>query len=419
MSSRLRNCMVVAAVLVLAALLVVLGSFAGLGTSAEAAGEEAAAPIHVLAPFDMAAHRRLLVEIADEYAASPGGVPVEVQFIPQDLYKKEICMRMDQGGLADIIICENVAMPALIGMGIFSDITDYVREDQKQDHYYSIFWHNTLSDGRYYGLPFTCDPYVLYYNRTLFDRNGVKVPKTWDELREAAQEVGDLATYGLGLAPRQPEEVSALFLQLLASTGGSLRDLNGADGIRAFQLLDDLRAEKAVSRDTINWNQLDLAEAFMDGQVAMMVAPVSYSGLMAGRSLNFEVEASDLPIDKREAHLFHGKNIGVTATADQERAMAFLRYLAQPEMTRRVADGTDTIPVRADVPYSPEGRLIALDAEFVEKQVYYGMTKGSFQSWFDISGAISDGVHAMLSGTADPVEEVANTTQDRVRVAIL
>ena len=104
MSSRLRNCMVVAAVLVLAELLVVLGSFAGLGTSAEAAGEEAAAPIHVLAPFDMAAHRRLLVEIADEYAASPGGVPVEVQFIPQDLYKKEICMRMDKGGLADIII---------------------------------------------------------------------------------------------------------------------------------------------------------------------------------------------------------------------------------------------------------------------------------------------------------------------------
>ena len=43
-----------------------------------------------------------------------------------------------------------------------------------------------------YGLPFRNDYYVLYYNKTLFDKAGVEYPKhdmTWDEYRELAKKM--------------------------------------------------------------------------------------------------------------------------------------------------------------------------------------------------------------------------------------
>ncbi|MEY8458423.1 extracellular solute-binding protein [Lactococcus ileimucosae] len=44
-------------------------------------------------------------------------------------------------------------------------------------------------DGKQYGIPFNKSTEVLYYNKTLLDEYGIKVPTTKDELKEAAQKV--------------------------------------------------------------------------------------------------------------------------------------------------------------------------------------------------------------------------------------
>lgn len=413
MSRKVRVCL-----LILCALTITVLGEAGARTyrpDAPPDGEsETPSAIRVLAPFESIHHRLLFDDIAREYTRREGTL-VEVAYLPQNLYQKEIGIQMDDNQLADVIICENVMMPALIGMGAFRDITPQVGEARRQDQYYAILWQNTMSDGCYYGLPLTCDPFVLFYNRLLLAERNIDVPKTLDELQEAAFRVQGLGNAGLGIAVRQNEETAALFMQLLYSTGATIRDINGEDGTRFFSLLGSMVNRRTLTRESLNWSQQDLTAAFGEGQVAMMIAQISNRGLLQGRNWDNDLGVAELPVDKKEVFLVHGRNVGISAAADLSVTLPFLEYLSSPEITARIATGMDTIPVRVDVAYPADGPL---DAEFVEKQLHSSSSKGSFESWFDISTAVADGVRGLVGQMDAPEGEIAETMQDRVRVAI-
>ena len=43
--------------------------------------------------------------------------------------------------------------------------------------------------GKLVGLPQDSGPMAMFYNKTLFDKYGIAVPKTWDEYVAAAQKL--------------------------------------------------------------------------------------------------------------------------------------------------------------------------------------------------------------------------------------
>lgn len=121
--------------------------------------------IRILAPDEGSVHKQALEETAQNYSRIRGNKQVEIQFISQENYQKEICMRTDEGTNTDLIICENTMMPSLIDMGILEDLTSYVEGNVKL-RYQQNLWTNAISDGKYYGVPFTNDPYVLFTIKT-------------------------------------------------------------------------------------------------------------------------------------------------------------------------------------------------------------------------------------------------------------
>ncbi|MBQ9911051.1 MAG: extracellular solute-binding protein [Lachnospiraceae bacterium] len=46
-----------------------------------------------------------------------------------------------------------------------------------------------FGDGLMYTMPFSKSTEVMYYNKTFFDKNGLKVPATWDEMYEVAKKI--------------------------------------------------------------------------------------------------------------------------------------------------------------------------------------------------------------------------------------
>ncbi len=46
-----------------------------------------------------------------------------------------------------------------------------------------------FGDGKMYTLPMSKSTEVLYYNKTFFDANNIKVPTTWDEMEQVCQEI--------------------------------------------------------------------------------------------------------------------------------------------------------------------------------------------------------------------------------------
>ena len=50
-------------------------------------------------------------------------------------------------------------------------------------------WNSVQSGGQVYGLPMDSGPMALYYNKQVFDKYGIAVPKTWTEYLDAARKL--------------------------------------------------------------------------------------------------------------------------------------------------------------------------------------------------------------------------------------
>jgi multiple sugar transport system substrate-binding protein len=375
--------------------------------------------LRILAPYETTACSKMLLDLANQYSQNENNPKVEIDFISKNDFKKEICMNLDQRQLADLIICDNSIMPALINLNVLKDLSDYIRDTLKVPQYSLGQWNNTRSDGKYYGIPFTCDPYVLLWNKDLFAQNNVSVPENWDDLKATARKIQKVGIYGIGIGAKQPEEITALFLQMLYSTGGSIREINGEGGMKVYELFYYLKTNKLLPVKCINWNQLDLTNKFIDGEVAMMINNLSSLSVIKTSNIDFSVGVAAVPFDKKENYMFHGKNIGISINADYDASIQFLEFITQKSIVSQIADATESIPVQVDVEYNFEDDSYAISKEFILKQKSQGIAKSSLNSWFDISTAISDGIYQLISETNPSIGNIADITQDKVRIAII
>ena len=66
-------------------------------------------------------------------------------------------------------------------------------EEQKADFIEGYYAEGTaFGDGLMYTMPFSKSTEVLYYNKTFFEKNNLKVPTTWDELYEVCKKIKEI-----------------------------------------------------------------------------------------------------------------------------------------------------------------------------------------------------------------------------------
>ena len=63
-------------------------------------------------------------------------------------------------------------------------------DDQKNDFIKGYYDEGAqFGDGKMYTLPLSKSTEVLYYNKTFFEKNGLKVPTTWDEMEKVCEQI--------------------------------------------------------------------------------------------------------------------------------------------------------------------------------------------------------------------------------------
>lgn len=404
-------------------ILIIISIFLVLLVAYRGGGEEVKKVEHkedltIIACYEPGPKRKTLNEIIESYKTQHPHVKVQVEYLSPNTYRKELAIRMEQGKLSDIIICENVIVPALIDMGILQDIDTYIEEKEIFNHYTMGLWGNARSDGKLYSIPLSYDPYVMYYNKDHLKTKGQDVPKDWSSLLEVCETISNrtFGTHAIGVALRQTEEATNIFIQLLASTGGSIRSLNDENGIKVFRLFEELSKKQWISKECINWNEIDLIEVFINGEVSMMFNRLSALKTLQEREIGFNFGVSIIPYDKKEAYLYHGENMAITVQADYEEAIKFIDYLVQDKVTKKFAQETGTISINIDdeTLNESEGTL----KELIQNHIKQGISKGSFNLWFNISDAISQGIRNVLKNEKQ-VQEIADEVQDKVSVAII
>lgn len=374
--------------------------------------------IYVLSAYETKLHQQILNEVAENYSSRSGCAKVIMEFIPKENFKKEICLRMDNGKTADLIICDNGMMPALIDMGVFADISEYVEESCQDSMNFQKLWNTTMDDGKYYGIPFTCDPYVLFYNRDVFQKNGLSVPENWDGLLDTCGALQDSVGDKFGFAAKRPEEIYAFYRSLLYACGGSLNTMDQEGGIKAVSILEELKRSRYIGKQTINLTEADVARSFAEGKVLMMANRLSASTILRSSRMEFSAGIVPLPSDVRESLMLSGENIGVTGYADRE-AYRFLTYLYENDIQERICNAMDTLPVKAAVPY--QSKRIGPDegTEFLNRYINGGWYAKTNNSWFEIAQQVSESLYNLMEVRGTSPEDTARELQNAVKLIII
>ncbi|WP_441842473.1 ABC transporter substrate-binding protein [Microbacterium gubbeenense] len=262
----------VAASAVTAGIIVVAGCS---GTPAE---DEGAGTLSVL----IAAPQEGAGKILEEEFEKAHDVEVEVEVVPYDQIQSKVTLDVQSGTSAyDVIQYWYPTVGALAQAGALADITDWVADDgdiDQADFIDAVYQPYTQYDGKTYGLPIDGDTHVLFYNKEIFERNGVEPPATWDEYVDVARtitenESGD-GVYGTALlGSKSAFNIGSSFFNRLATMSSdpidsAMPQLDSDVAVEAAQAMLDVSEYALPSPLEIGFEQA--LPQFLAGKVGMM-----------------------------------------------------------------------------------------------------------------------------------------------------
>lgn len=256
--------------------------------------------------------------------------------------------------------------------GVLLGLNDLIEQEQFDT---SVYPESLLTPLRYegelYALPQEVSPFVIYYNKEMFEAANVPLPTddwTIDEFYAAAEALTDPAEKVYGY--RHPGAWADQVLGWLSRagvdfdiSGKEVKGLDTPEALNALTFLYDL-----VVKDELSPNPAALtamgkgADAmFRNQKVAMESAGLWMLPTYKENPLPFEWDVVRMPMDKNQNTKAGILNWGISkSTKNPEAAWDLLKFLCGPEGNRIVAESNMALPGSTD----KEALQIVLDSKF-------------------------------------------------------
>lgn len=172
--------------------IVILASVLGSGLNVYAAGSEddkiTLRIMHYYGDTDTDASARYLKEILnDKFAEVFPNVELIQEVYDNQTYKSKIRVLMAADELPDIMFGYGAGFSEpFVKAGKVLPLDEYL-DDSYMDHMNMEMQNNFVYNGQLYGICFTYWTGVLYCNMELFNRAGVKIPETYEDLIKVSQ----------------------------------------------------------------------------------------------------------------------------------------------------------------------------------------------------------------------------------------
>jgi len=195
----------------------------------------------------------------------------------------------------DVINQDRFSVGGWAARGAFLPLDDLIRRDREApdavhpDDFYPACWDEAVFEGHVYAIPNTTDDRLLFYNEDILRREGyanadgsIRIPKTWDELKEYAvkmtrfddlgnvTQVGFIPMYGNSWLYLYGWQNGGSFL----SADGRTCTLNDPHIVAALDwvtgVYDAIGGVQKIDGFTSTFQAGDL-DPFITGKVAMMV----------------------------------------------------------------------------------------------------------------------------------------------------
>lgn len=284
---------------------------------------------------------KVMKEIIKDYQAKNKNIEIKlIEVAYQDLDTK--LKRMIAGG-------EPPALARITDTGNFADyaidLTPYVGgEEEFTSQFLPAIKPYYVKGNKIIATPMDVTANGIIYNKTLFDKAGVRVPQSpneiwnWDEFVKALKVIKEKgrAKYGL-LVDFTPRRFSTLVYQFggsLMTEDGSAPAINNEKGVAALNYFIQLHKEGIIP-ESVWLGAEDPIKLFRSGQAAAYLAGnwmlSNYKDIE-----NFEWGVTYLPKKEMRSTVPGGKYImGFKNTGVEDETANFVKYLASKEVNAK------------------------------------------------------------------------------------
>lgn len=275
----------------------------------------------------------------------------------------------------DLVMMDIVWLPKFAAAGWLLDLTDRVTQADLAD-----FLPADVEGSRYqdklYRIPFRTDAGLLYYREDLLQQAGLQPPETFSDLVETSKRLqeSDAVPWGYVWQGRQYEGLSAMFLEILAGSGGFWINPDtlevGLDRPEATQAIAFLRstiAQGISPPGVTTYQEEEARRLFQSGQAAFMrnwpyavpLANADESPIKGKVGIKPMVHAAN----HKSAGCLGGWGLGIAKSSSHpDAAWRFIEYYSSAEAQRNLVLKNGYLPTR---------KSIYTDSQVVQKYSYF------------------------------------------------
>ncbi|MFD0958330.1 extracellular solute-binding protein [Paenibacillus chungangensis] len=161
--------------------------------------------------------------------------------------------------------------------GRMLDLTDILQELDLVDKFESL--EEFIIDGRIYGIPHGGYSEGIFYNKLIFNKLGLDIPRTWDELLDAAEKLKAAGYTPFGLAAKDAWVAGMIWNVIMERHVGIEAFYGLVTGetkwtdpafIRGFQAYAELIEREAFTKEALSLTYADQGTQLAYGKAAMV-----------------------------------------------------------------------------------------------------------------------------------------------------
>jgi len=371
----------------------------------------------------------LLQKYASEFTELTG-IKVGSEVIPEQQQRQKAVIELASGKPSfDVIhLSYHVQKRQFEKAGWLADVTPFMKDPNltapdlvESDFSAAGLAYAKNDKGQMLSLPWSVDYFILYYNKEIFAKKGVSLPKTLEEMNDLAEKLTDEKAGIYGYTGRGLKNANmTLWTNYYLNYGGEFLDDKGnilTDGPIAVEAtrVYDRSMGKSAPPGSAGFNWMEALAAFAQGRAAMWIDGIGWApGVENPNSSRIvgKVGYTMVPAGpKGQYSSTYGDGIGIAANSkNKEAAYLYCQWAVSKLMGARLLQTGGGVPFRSSILNDAEVRKgLKMPTEWLQAAVDAAKISKlglpvviPVAEWRDLVGAA---VTATLSG-ADPAAEL-------------
>jgi multiple sugar transport system substrate-binding protein len=310
----------------------------------------------------------LLQKYASEFTDLTG-IKVESEIIPEQQQRQKAVIELTSGKPSfDVIhLSYHVQKRQFEKAGWLADLTGFMNDpsltapDLRVDDFSAGGLQFAQNDkGEMRSLPWSVDYFILYWNKELFAKKGVALPKTFDEMAAAAEKLTDPASGIYGFTGRGLRNANmTLWTNFFLNYGGEFLDAkgniltDGPEAIEATKMYDRLMI-KSAPPGSVGFNWMESMASLTQGRAAMWIDGVGWAPPIEDPNASRVVGKIGYALvpagPKGQYSAAYGDGIGIPqATTKKEAAYLYCQWAVSKTMGARLLQSGGGVPFRNSI----------------------------------------------------------------------